>query len=250
MAVEGVSISLSQWAGLAGPNLRAPVEHSPPVKTVAPSFDEASARPVSGFPPPVQKGDGSAESNADQTSGQGADQRGDSAQNQGGSLFGELTDKEEAIVAALRRQDAEVKRHERAHAAAGGPYTGLPVYQYTQGPDGKRYAVSGEVSIDASPQSTPEATIAKMEVVIRAALAPAEPSAQDRSVAAQAQRTKAEAEAQLREEKLEESREASEADSGSNPFGIIPAASASAAYRIAEVAFASNSVSSSFAVDA
>ena len=57
------------------------------------------------------------------------------------------------------------------------------------GPDGNRYAIGGEVSIDVAPvDGDPEATIAKMEIVKAAALAPAEPSAQDRKVAAIAER--------------------------------------------------------------
>ncbi len=93
-----------------------------------------------------------------------------------------------ALVAELRQRDREVRAHEAAHAAAGGAYVrGGPSFQYTRGPDGRLYAVGGEVQIDVSPVSgDPEATIAKMQVVRRAALAPARPSAQDRAVAARA----------------------------------------------------------------
>lgn len=121
----------------------------------------------------------------------------------------DLTDEEKEQVQALKRRDAEVRRHERAHAAAGGPYAGMPVYDYTRGPDGKMYAVGGEVAIDASPASTPEATIQKMDVVIRAALAPAEPSPQDVKVAATARQIKAEAISEKRAEEREEQEEAS-----------------------------------------
>lgn len=96
----------------------------------------------------------------------------------------ELTDAEQVQVRELAARDREVRAHEQAHAAVGGQYAGAPSYEYQQGPDGKRYAVGGEVSIDTSPVSgDPEATIEKMEVVKRAALAPAEPSSQDRKVA-------------------------------------------------------------------
>ena len=121
----------------------------------------------------------------------------------------DLTDEEKEQVQALKRRDAEVRRHEQAHAAAGGPHAGMPVYDYTRGPDGKMYAVGGEVAIDTSPASTPEATIQKMEVVIRAALAPAEPSPQDVKVAATARQIKAEAIAEKRAEEREEQEEAS-----------------------------------------
>jgi hypothetical protein len=49
------------------------------------------------------------------------------------------------------------------------------------------YAVGGEVPIDVSPvPANPQATLQKAEAIQRAALAPAEPSGQDRQVAARA----------------------------------------------------------------
>jgi hypothetical protein len=115
-------------------------------------------------------------------------------------------------IAKLVSRDQEVRTHEQAHAAVGGRYAGAPSYTYERGPDGKRYAVGGEVGIDASPiPSDPEATLRKMEVVIRAALAPAEPSGQDRQVAAQAQAQMAEAYAQLAQQQRSEAQAASDA---------------------------------------
>ncbi len=93
---------------------------------------------------------------------------------------------EQKQVQTLRKRDREVRAHEQAHAAVGGELAGAPQYQYTVGPDGKRYAVAGEVSIDIGPEQDPKETIAKMEKVRRAALAPVEPSSQDLKVAAQA----------------------------------------------------------------
>jgi hypothetical protein len=120
----------------------------------------------------------------------------------------ELTEEEERIVQKLRRQDAEVRRHERAHAAAAGPYGSPPVFQYTRGPDGKLYAIDGEVRIDVNAESSPEATIAKMEIVIRAALAPANPSSEDRAVANKARQQLIEAQRELGEKKKKEEEEA------------------------------------------
>lgn len=93
-------------------------------------------------------------------------------------------------IEKLKSRDKEVKAHEQAHIAAGGRYVrGGAHYEYQTGPDGNKYAVGGEVSIDVSKEAeNHEATIAKMQVVLRAALAPAEPSSQDRAVAAQAAR--------------------------------------------------------------
>ncbi len=120
----------------------------------------------------------------------------------------ELSDEEKEVVAELKRRDAEVRRHERAHSAAAGSYGGLPSFEYERGPDGRLYAVGGEVKIDASPLNDPEATIQKMDIVIRAALAPANPSAQDRAVAAQAKQARQQAIAEVRAEKQKEQQEA------------------------------------------
>lgn len=111
----------------------------------------------------------------------------------------------------LAGRDREVRAHEQAHAAVGGAYAGAPTYSFKRGPDGKTYVVGGEVSIDVSPiPDDPQATLNKMEVVQRAALAPAEPSAQDRRVAAQAQALAAQARAELAQVQREEAAAADE----------------------------------------
>jgi hypothetical protein len=94
----------------------------------------------------------------------------------------------EAVIRQLQSRDSVVRAHEAAHiAAGGGVVTGGAHYSFQKGPDGREYAVGGEVGIDLSPVSgNSRATIAKMETVRAAALAPAEPSAQDQSVAAAA----------------------------------------------------------------
>jgi len=109
-----------------------------------------------------------------------------------------LTESQQDQVAALKARDKEVRDHEQAHARVGGPYAGEPSYSYQTGSDGQRYAIGGEVAIDAAPVADdPEATIAKMEVVKAAALAPAEPSSQDRKVAALAETQRMQAIADL-----------------------------------------------------
>ncbi len=91
-------------------------------------------------------------------------------------------------IALLKSIDRKVRLHEQAHLLAGsGLIRGGPHYEYQRGPDGKFYAVAGEVSIDTTPvPNDPEATIRKAKKIIRAALAPANPSAQDLRVAAKA----------------------------------------------------------------
>jgi hypothetical protein len=96
-------------------------------------------------------------------------------------------------------RDRQVRDHERAHTAVGGQYAGPPRYTFERGPDGINYAVAGEVSISAGAVTgDPAATIQKAQVVRRAALAPTEPSAQDRSVAAQAAHIESQARVELR----------------------------------------------------
>jgi hypothetical protein len=117
-----------------------------------------------------------------------------------------LTEEEEDQVEKLKQRDREVRAHEQAHARVGGPYAGAPSYTFQQGPDGGRYAIGGEVQIDTSPESEPEATVRKMQIVIRAALAPAEPSSQDLRVAQLARSQLQEAQSQARAEAAAELR--------------------------------------------
>jgi len=119
----------------------------------------------------------------------------------------ELDNDELKLVNNLRSRDREVRAHEQAHAAVGGNLAGAPQLSFTTGPDGKRYAVAGEVSIDTSGVANdPAASIQKFAQVQRAALAPAEPSSQDRKIAAQASVSENEARANLSALKAEEQR--------------------------------------------
>jgi hypothetical protein len=115
----------------------------------------------------------------------------------------ELTPEEQKRVEELKKIDAKVRAHEMAHIAAGGGLVrGGASYNYEIGPDGKQYAVGGEVKIDMSANpDDPEGTIQKMQQVRRAALAPADPSPQDRSVAQQATNIESQMRAKLMEER-------------------------------------------------
>ncbi|RMF90863.1 MAG: hypothetical protein D6736_06135 [Nitrospinota bacterium] len=110
-----------------------------------------------------------------------------------------LDPREERIVEELRQRDQEVRAHEQAHLMAAGRYArGGPRFTYQIGPDGKRYAVSGEVPIDVSPvPGDPEATIQKAATIRRAALAPAHPSSADLAIAARAAQMAAQAQQEL-----------------------------------------------------
>lgn len=117
----------------------------------------------------------------------------------------ELKLKEQRILFKLRQRDREVRAHEEAHLLAAGRYArGGPHYEYVRGPDGRFYAVGGEVKIDTSPiPGDPKATLEKARVIKRAALAPVNPSPQDRMVAAQADRMAAKALMELQRQQLE-----------------------------------------------
>lgn len=109
-----------------------------------------------------------------------------------------LSREEIRALQELKQRDQQVRAHEQAHAAIGGLYASAPTYAYRRGPDGALYAVGGEVAIDTSPvRGDPEATLHKAQQVRAAALAPADPSPQDRNVADQASQMEARAQSEL-----------------------------------------------------
>jgi SprA-related family len=98
-----------------------------------------------------------------------------------------LSDAQLATVEKMARRDREVRQHEQAHlATAGGLATSGASYSMETGPDGKQYAMGGEVKIDVGPGNTPEETLSKARIIQAAALAPADPSGADRAIAAAA----------------------------------------------------------------
>lgn len=103
----------------------------------------------------------------------------------------------------LKKRDAEVRAHEQAHANTGGDLAASPSYEFQLGPDGRQYAVGGEVNIDlAVVPGDPQATIVKMQKVKAAALAPADPSSADRRVAAEAMQRVLQAQAELAQQNV------------------------------------------------
>lgn len=114
-----------------------------------------------------------------------------------------LSEDEKRLVQDLRSRDAEVKMHEAAHQAAGGGMTGAASYTYQQGPDGRMYAIGGEVSISIPSGSTPQESMRNAQQAIAAAIAPADPSAQDFAVASSAMVMLMKAQQQLLKESQE-----------------------------------------------
>ncbi len=179
----GSSPSVPRRVGLSSPS-QIP-EQSPPDQE---SADSAAA------PRPVQE---SGEP-ADGREQPGGGQPGDAGGGPTAGIMARLTPGQQAKVRQLQQRDREVKAHEQAHMAAGGRYVrGGAHYQYQTGPDGRQYAVGGEVSIDSGEESSPQATIIKARAIRRAALAPAQPSSQDRQVAAKASAMERQARAEL-----------------------------------------------------
>ncbi|MBT5934230.1 putative metalloprotease CJM1_0395 family protein, partial [Sulfurimonas sp.] len=78
-------------------------------------------------------------------------------------------------------------------------------YTYQQGPDGKMYAIGGEVSISTPAASTPEEAITNARQVMASAMAAGSPSPQDFAVASSARVMEMKAMQQLAKETAEES---------------------------------------------
>jgi len=119
----------------------------------------------------------------------------------------ELSTDEERLVKDLAARDTEVKAHEAAHQAAGGGMTGAASFTYQQGPDGKMYAIGGEVSISSPTGSTPEETIKNARQIVAAAMAAGDPSPQDFAVASSARVMEIQAQQQKTKEMLSEQEE-------------------------------------------
>lgn len=116
---------------------------------------------------------------------------------QGSQPANALSVEEQRQVDLLQVTDRKVRAHELAHMAAGAGLTSAASFTYQLGPDNQRYAVAGEVSIDISSGGNPEQTIAKALQIRAAALAPADPSSQDRTVAALASKMESSARLEL-----------------------------------------------------
>lgn len=116
------------------------------------------------------------------------------------SATDELSDAEKQMVAKLEARDREVRAHEQAHMSAGGGLAGAASYTYQTGPDGKRYAIGGEVPISVPSTSNPQQALVNAQRMRAAALAPASPSGQDRAVAARAANMIANAQAMIAED--------------------------------------------------
>ena len=155
------------------------------------------------FPPVVEASATAALRDDEKTAPDEATAEGQAQHNSDSPVFADdaLTPEELETIRKMVVRDREVRAHEAAHAAVGGNLAGGATYTFSIGPDGGRYAVAGEVQIQLRMvPGDPQATLANAEKVKRAALAPAEPSAQDRRVAAAAMRIAQQAQAEIAEQ--------------------------------------------------
>ena len=154
-----------------------------------------------------RESDGKETATADSTQ-EGSEQEAKATVQEKGSNSQALNEADAQMVQELRQRDREVKAHEQAHLASAGQYArGGPSYTYQQGPDGRRYAIGGEVPIDVGGEKTPEETIQKMRTVRRAAMAPASPSPADRGIAAAATAQEAQAMQEMQAARAEQGAE-------------------------------------------
>ncbi len=188
-------------------------------------------RPAAGGAKAAESGSGASSSGSGNAAASGAEWNGGYGQSLGKNPFAaaagksELSEDEQRQVEKLKETDRKVRAHEQAHMAGGGALVqGGASYTYDKGPDGRMYAVAGEVSIDVSPGRSPEESLAKAQQIRAAAMAPADPSPQDRRVAAGAARLESSARA---EQAKEQATEATAAKEGSGSAEGVPEEQAS-----------------------
>ncbi len=190
----------------------------PPVERAEDTYEPSAPRPTTGAPEPQsaprqaeerEPSGGRDEGNGEESRPMDGNQRPSQSEKKTGPEIQGLTPEQKAEVDKLRARDASVRNHEQAHVTAGGRYIiRRAQFDYERGPDGKLYAVGGDVQIDTSEErGDPEATIQKAQTVRRAALAPSDPSPQDQRVAANATQMEFEARMELVQQRSDEVRQ-------------------------------------------
>jgi hypothetical protein len=134
----------------------------------------------------------------------------------------ELSPEDLETVKRLESRDREVRQHEASHKAMGGAFTGAIRYEYTMGPDGKRYVSDGEVPVDLSSiRGNPERTLRKMKTVRRAAMSPSRPSVADIQVAMKADQIMQRAQQEIAVKRYQEAQRMQESN---KPSELVSAA--------------------------
>lgn len=109
----------------------------------------------------------------------------------------EMSAEEQRELRDLERRDMEVRTRDMAFLAAAGGAAGSYSLHYETGPDGQRYVVGADISLDTSEGATPEQTLAKARALRAATLSAGRDSAQDAMTASKAMRMEAEARAEI-----------------------------------------------------
>jgi hypothetical protein len=146
----------------------------------------------------------------------------------------DLSEEEQKTVEELKKVNDNVEKHEDAHQAVAGDLFKGKSITYKSGPDGKQYAVAGEVQIDTTAESDdPQATMQKMERVRSAALAPSDPSAQDQKVASEASQAIMDAQAQMQQGANTQNKTGNTTEQAQNESKNPSAAPSNEAYSVA-----------------
>jgi|GEM_PF-1114383 len=113
----------------------------------------------------------------------------------------ELSESEKKALDELKKRDKEVKNHEAAHTGNPELQTiGTPSYSYVLGPDGKMYAVGGEVTISTGRISDPQDALRKAAALKKASLSSDNPSSADLAAASSASQMETEALQQIKKD--------------------------------------------------
>ncbi len=89
------------------------------------------------------------------------------------------------VLEKFKNSDSRIRNHEQAHVASGTATTPIS-YKYQMGPDGKMYAVGGEVRLDTSIPDDPKAAAFKLKQIQEASNAPSDMSGADAQISIQA----------------------------------------------------------------
>lgn len=106
-------------------------------------------------------------------------------------------------IEQLRQREAEVRRKKLSKKIAAGNTADHVVYEYSIGPDGKRYAVSGHVVFDTSEEDTPQETLKKARTLMQAAVISPNSSQSDIHIARKADELAKKAQKELIKENIE-----------------------------------------------
>jgi hypothetical protein len=114
-----------------------------------------------------------------------------------------LSSRELVQLGQLRVQETQIRSRELARTTVAAAYAEPPRFEYTEGPDGRRYITGGNAEIDTSSGTSAEQNMAKARAMRAAAMASGDAARQDQAVEAAASRLESEARDELAQERSE-----------------------------------------------